>query len=200
MTGEALPRHITVGDTAVSGCILVGGPIRGEALRAADDSGAQRILAMVEEANERKAPEESFITSFSRIYTPIVVSLAVLLAVIPSIFGIATVQESIYRALIFLVVSCPCALVISVPMAFFGGIGAAASRGILFKGGSSFAPISKVKTVAFDKTGTLTTGAFSVVGSHNATVAEDDLFALAAAVEYGSVHPIAAAFRDFFGK
>ncbi len=200
MTGEALPRRISAGCTAESGCILIGGPIKATALRAADDSGAQRILSMVEEANERKSREESFITSFSRIYTPVVVGLAVLLAALPPIFGLIPVSDSIYRALIFLVISCPCALVISVPMAFFGGIGAAASRGILFKGGSAFSAVASSKTVAFDKTGTLTSGEFSIGGTVGATCDEGELLALAAAVEYGSDHPIAIPFRAYAGR
>ncbi|MBQ8380973.1 MAG: cadmium-translocating P-type ATPase [Clostridia bacterium] len=195
LTGESLPRACTVGDRLDSGVIILNGVLTLEVLRAADDSGAARIIHMVEEATERKAKEENFITSFSKIYTPIVVALAVLIAIIPPIFRIMSWNDSVYRALIFLVVSCPCALVISVPMAFFGGIGTSASRGILFKGASSFAPVSKVETVAFDKTGTLTNGEFEIKGTVCAALSKEELIDLMASVERGSNHPIAEAFR-----
>ena len=193
LTGESLPRSITGGDRAESGCVVVGGVLRCEVLRPASESSAMRILEMVENADERKAREESFITAFARVYTPIVVSLAVLLATVPSLLGLTEWQDSVYRALIFLVVSCPCALVISVPLAFFGGIGSMASRGILFKGGSFFSPLANVKNAVFDKTGTLTTGKFSVVGTKSAKTDSEELISLAAGVEYASRHPIALA-------
>ena len=193
LTGESLPRSVAKGDKIESGCVVIGGILRCEVLRPASESSAMRILEMVENADERKAKEESFITAFARVYTPIVVSLALLLAIVPSLFGITEWSDSVYRALIFLVVSCPCALVISVPLAFFGGIGAMASRGILFKGGSFFSPISRAKTAVFDKTGTLTTGKFEVVGVRANTVDEEELYALASSVEYASHHPIAEA-------
>ena len=196
ITGESLPRSIAVGDKIESGCVVVGGALRCEVLRPASESSAMRILEMVENADERKAKEESFITSFARIYTPVVVTLAVLLAVLPSLFGLTEWSDSIYRALIFLVVSCPCALVISVPLAFFGGIGSMASRGILFKGGSFFSPLSKVKNAVFDKTGTITTGKFEVVGTKAESLDPEELISLAASVEYASRHPIAVAIRE----
>ena len=196
ITGESLPRSIAVGDKIESGCVVVGGALACEVLRPASESSAMRILEMVENADERKAKEESFITSFARVYTPIVVSLAVILAVVPSLFGLTEWSDSIYRALIFLVVSCPCALVISVPLAFFGGIGSMASRGILFKGGSFFSPLSKVKNAVFDKTGTLTTGKFEVIGTMAGSVDPEELISLAASVEYASRHPIATAIRE----
>ncbi len=197
LTGEPIPRSVTVGDTVDGGTILIGGVLKCVAVREAADSGAQRILSMVENAAERKSREENFITAFSKVYTPIVVALALLLATIPPIFKLMPLGDSVYRALIFLVISCPCALVISVPMAFFGGIGHAASRGILFKGGNSFAPVASAKTVAFDKTGTLTCGEFSVTDVVDNTVARDELLELAAAIEYGSSHPIALCFRKY---
>lgn len=191
ITGESMPRRAERGAELESGVIIINGVLRCRALRAAEQSCAMRILEMVELANERKSREESFITVFSRFYTPIVVGLALLLALVPPLFKITTFENSIYRALIFLVISCPCALVISVPMAFFGGIGGAASRGILFKGGNSFSPVSRVKLAAFDKTGTLTTGDFSVKGVRDAAIPEAELLSLAASVECGSNHPIA---------
>ena len=200
LTGEPIPRSVTVGDTVDGGTILIGGVLKCVAVREAADSGAQRILSMVENAAERKSREENFITAFSKVYTPIVVALALLLATIPPIFKLMPLGDSVYRALIFLVISCPCALVISVPMAFFGGIGHAASRGILFKGGNSFAPVASAKTVAFDKTGTLTCGEFSVTDVIDNTVARDELLELAAAVEYGSSHPIALCFRKYYNS
>ncbi len=195
ITGESLPRAVHPGDTLESGVIALNATLRCEAIREASDSGAQRILEMVENASDRKSKEESFITSFAKVYTPIVVSLAILLATVPSLIGITEWSESVYRALIFLVISCPCALVISVPLAFFGGIGAAASRGILFKGGSSFAPLANARTVAFDKTGTLTEGKFVVKEIYPVGVSKKELCELVAAVEYGSGHPIASALR-----
>lgn len=195
LTGEALPRSIQPGDRVESGCIVIGGVLKCEVLLEASDSSAMRILNMVENAEERKSREESFISSFAKVYTPIVVGLALLLAIVPSLIGITEWSDSVYRALMFLVVSCPCALVISVPLAFFGGIGAMASRGVLFKGGNFFSPLAKAKTVVFDKTGTLTTGKFEAIGVIESTVGEEELFALAASVEYASNHPIAQSIR-----
>ena len=194
LTGESIPRSVGVGDTVESGIIVLNGVLTARVIRVAEESGAMRIIQMVEEATERKAKEENFITSFSKVYTPIVVALSVLIAAIPPIFGLLEFTDSLYRALMFLVVSCPCALVISVPMAFFGGIGTSASVGILFKGGSSFAPVSKVKTVAFDKTGTLTDGSFNIRSAICINGSEEELFSAMASVEKGSNHPIAEAF------
>ena len=193
LTGESIPRAAVRGDKIESGCVVIGGILRCEVLRPASESSAMRILEMVENADERKAKEENFITAFARVYTPIVVFFALILATVPSLIGITEWSDSIYRALIFLVVSCPCALVISVPLAFFGGIGAMASRGILFKGGSYFSPIARAENAVFDKTGTLTTGKFEVVGARVNTVDEEELYNLAASVEYVSSHPIAEA-------
>ena len=193
MTGEALPRAVGVGDRLDSGVIVLDGVVKCVALRVADESAAARVLELVEYASERRAPEESFITKFSHYYTPAVVGAAVLLAVIPPIFNITDLMDSVYRALSFLVVSCPCALVISVPMAFFGGIGGAASQGILFKGGGVFSRVAKAKTVAFDKTGTLTTGEFKVSEIESFGVPREELITLAASVEAGSNHPLSKA-------
>ncbi len=191
LTGESIPRPLSVGSAIESGTIIINGLLRCEVLKKSSESGAQRILNMVENASEHKSKEENFITVFSKVYTPIVVALAVFIAIVPSLFHITEWNDSIHRALIFLVISCPCALVISVPMAFFGGIGAAASRGILFKGGNAFAPVARTKTVAFDKTGTLTRGEFDVKCVMYNTIPEDELLRIAASVEYGSDHPIA---------
>lgn len=200
LTGESIPRSVSVGDKIESGSIVIGGVLQCEAIRPASESSAARILELVENADERKAREESFITSFARVYTPIVVSLALLLAVLPSAFGLTEWSDSVYRALVFLVVSCPCALVISVPLAFFSGIGAMASRGILFKGGSFFSPLAKAKNAVFDKTGTLTTGKFEVSGIFCNAVSEEELISLASSVEYASNHPIALAIRAYSKK
>ncbi|MBR2650099.1 MAG: cadmium-translocating P-type ATPase [Clostridia bacterium] len=200
MTGESVPRAVGKGDEVDGGSVVIGGVLRCEATKTAETSGAQRILQMVENASDRKSREESFITAFSRVYTPIVVALAVLIAVIPPIFGLMSIGDSVYRALIFLVISCPCALVISVPMAFFGGIGCAASRGILFKGGNSFSPVANTKTVAFDKTGTLTSGEFSISKTVSAELPEAELLKIAASIEYASRHPIALCFAPFFDE
>lgn len=193
LTGESRLRAVTVSDTLDSGTVIVSGFLTAEALRPAEESAAARILSLVETASENKSREENFITKFAVWYTPLVVGAAILLAFVPPIFGLAPLAECIRRALLFLVVSCPCALVISVPMAFFGGIGGAASRGVLFKGGNVFSPLAKTTHFVFDKTGTLTTGAFSVssVVAYQGTA--EEILALAAAAEYGSNHPVAKA-------
>ncbi len=195
LTGESLPRAVSVGDEIQSGAVIINGVVTARTQRAAEESAAARILSLVENANERKAKEENFITKFSRVYTPIVVSLAVFLAIIPSLFGLTEWSDSIYRALIFLVISCPCALVISVPMAFFGGIGCAASRGILFKGGNVFAPLAKAETFAFDKTGTLTTADFAVTRVDEIGKNREEILFLAACAEYSSNHPVSLAIK-----
>ena len=195
MTGESIPRSATVGDTLDSGVMVINGVITCKVLRPLTESAATRVLSLVENATENKSKEENFITKFSHYYTPIVVGLAVILAIIPPIFGWLTLPDSVKRALTFLVISCPCALVISVPMAFFGGIGAAASRGILYKGGNVFSKVAKLSTVAFDKTGTLTSGEFSITKIDPVSVSEDELLFLAASCEYGSNHPLAQAIK-----
>ena len=200
LTGESLPRYVGVGDSLDSGVIVLDGLLTCRAIRIADESRASRVLELVEYASEKKAPEESFITKFSHYYTPAVVIAALLLAVIPPIFGLAQISESVYRALSFLVVSCPCALVISVPMAFFGGIGGAASRGILFKGGAVFSSLASAKTVAFDKTGTLTTGEFEARRIRAFGICEEELVSLVSSVESGSNHPLARALAALSDK
>lgn len=196
ITGESMPYAVYEGKHLESGSIVIGGALICRAERVASESSALRILDMVENASENKAREENFITSFSKIYTPAVVFMAIVIAIMPSILGITEWAESIYRALIFLVISCPCALVISVPMAFFAGIGAAASKGILYKGGNSFSPVAKAKTVAFDKTGTLTNGEFSVIGIKSIGISESELLEYAAAVEQYSNHPVARSVKN----
>jgi len=190
LTGESMPRDAGVGDEVDSGVVVLDGAITCVTVRTHSASRATVVLELVENARERKSKEENFITKFSRVYTPTVTALAVLMAVIPLIFGLLPWQKSFYRALSFLVVSCPCALVISVPMAFFGGIGAAASRGILYKGGNTFSPIAKIERIVFDKTGTLTTGEFSVA-KINSQIDENELLSLLASAEHNSNHPIA---------
>ena len=196
MTGESVPRSVGIGDTLESGVVVLNGLLTCKTLRAVEESAAARVLSLVETANENKSREEAFITKFSHYYTPIVVSLAVLLAVIPPLLGLTAFGDSIYRALIFLVVSCPCALVISVPMAFFGGIGGAASRGILYKGGHVFSKIASTDTACFDKTGTLTNGKFSISSVETFGMERDELLSLAAGCEYISNHPIAECIKN----
>ena len=208
MTGEALPRSVGVGDTLDSGVMVISGAVTCRTIRPLEESAASRVLSLVENATENKSKEENFITKFSHYYTPIVVALAVLLAVVPPIFKWLTLGEAVHRALTFLVISCPCALVISVPMAFFGGIGSAASRGILFKGGNVFSKVATLKTIAFDKTGTLTSGEFAISevipsgaempeteAAEAPKIGAEELINLAASAEYGSAHPIALAIR-----
>lgn len=195
MTGESAPRFAAVGNTLDSGVVVLNGVLKCRALRPAEESAASRVLSLVEEANERKSREEAFITRFSKIYTPAVVITALLIVTVPSVFGWLRFTDALYRALIFLVVSCPCALVISVPMAFFGGIGASASRGILFKGGNVFSAIANAQVVAFDKTGTITEGRPRIDRILAFGYTEQDVLALAGSAEYGSNHPIAAAIK-----
>ncbi|MBO5907518.1 MAG: cadmium-translocating P-type ATPase [Clostridia bacterium] len=196
MTGEAIPRSYKTGDIIESGVVVLDGTLILKTVRTAENSAASRILALVEEAGENKSVEERFITKFSRFYTPIVVVSALVLAVFLPIFNITSLENAIYRALMFLVISCPCALVISVPMAFFGGIGGAASRGILYKGGNVFAPLASLTAVAFDKTGTLTTGKFEIQKALPKGISEEELIELAAMAEAGSNHPIATALSN----
>ncbi|MCR4860146.1 MAG: cadmium-translocating P-type ATPase [Bacteroidales bacterium] len=192
LTGESIPRDVSEGDEILSGCVNLSGVLRVRATKAFGASTASRILELVEHAAENKSRSEHFITRFARIYTPIVVVLAVLLAVVP---GLLTGEWAtwIYRALMFLVVSCPCALVISVPLTFFGGIGGASRRGILIKGSTFMDTLSRVRTVVFDKTGTLTEGVFEVTAVHPEQLDEQELLHLAAHVERHSTHPIAQA-------
>lgn len=192
LTGESLPRELKSGEKAVSGWVNLTGVITMRASGEFAESTAAKILELVESSSAKKAKAESFITRFAKYYTPCVVAAAVLLAVIPTLLG-GSFGIWFYRALTFLVVSCPCALVISVPLAFFGGIGGASRRGILIKGGECMEALSKAKTVVFDKTGTLTRGKFEVTAVHPEKISENELLALAAAAESHSNHPIAEA-------
>ena len=200
LTGESMPRDVREGDEIVSGCINLSGVLRVRTIRSFGESTVSRIIHLVESANEQKSRSESFISRFARVYTPIVVISAVMLAVVPPLFlgGMAVFAQWLHRALIFLVVSCPCALVISVPLTFFGGLGGASRRGILIKGSNYMDTLARLHTVVFDKTGTLTHGEFSVVAVHPEKCDERELLHLAAHVEHYSTHPIAAALREAF--
>ncbi len=197
LTGESVPRSIHEGDEILSGCVNQSGVLRVKTTKAFGESTAAKILELVENAAESKSRSESFITRFAKVYTPIVVVLAVLVAVIPSLITGAWATW-IYRALLFLVVSCPCALVISVPLTFFGGLGGASKKGILIKGSNFMDKLSKVQTVVFDKTGTLTEGVFEVTAVHPEEIDQQDLLHLAAHVERHSTHPIAMALRNAY--
>ena len=197
LTGEALPKDVEAGDEVISGCINLSGVIKIKVTSMFEESTVSKILEMVENASSRKAPVENFITKFAKYYTPVVVFSAVALAIIPPlVIADATFSTWIYRALLFLVVSCPCALVISIPMSFFSGIGAASARGVLVKGGNYLQILSKVNTVIFDKTGTLTTGKFKVDKIYGDN--PDELLALAAACEQYSNHPIAVSIKEAY--
>ena len=197
LTGESVPRSIHEGDEILSGCVNLSGVVRMKTTRAFGESTVSKILDLVENAAENKSRSESFITRFARVYTPIVVGLAVLVAVIP---GLITGEWAtwIYRGLLFLVVSCPCALVISVPLTFFGGLGGASKKGILIKGSNLMDKLSGLHTVVFDKTGTLTEGVFEVSAVHPEVIDETELLHLAAHVERHSTHPIAMALRNAY--
>lgn len=201
LTGESVPRAVGVGDDALSGCINVSGVLRVKVCKSFGDSTASKIIKLVEESAENKSHSETFIRRFSRVYTPIVVFLAIAVAFLPPFFcdsyseGLAT---WVYRALSFLVVSCPCALVISVPLSFFGGIGGASRKGILIKGGNYMDALARLSTVVFDKTGTLTQGVFAVDAVHSEAIDANDLLHLTAHTEEYSTHPIASALRAAF--
>ena len=197
LTGESVPRGIHEGDSILSGCVNLSGVLRIRTTKAFADSTVSKILELVEDAAENKSRSERFITRFARIYTPIVVGLAVLVALIP---GLATGDwvTWIYRGLLFLVVSCPCALVISVPLTFFGGLGGASKKGILIKGSNLMDKLAALRTVVFDKTGTLTEGVFEVTAVHPEVIDQKELLHLAAHVERHSTHPIAVALKNAY--
>ncbi len=197
LTGETLPREVTETDEVISGCLNISGVIRVQVTKTFGESTVSKILNLVEHASEHKSQSEAFITRFARVYTPVVVFAAIALAVIPTLLG-GSFATWLYRALMFLVVSCPCALVISVPLTFFGGIGGASRRGILIKGANYMDILAKVGTVVFDKTGTLTHGQFAVEAVHPERYDAHHLLHLAAHVEHYSTHPIGAALRDAF--
>ena len=194
LTGESVPRKIEAADEILSGCVNLSGVLRVKVAREFVESTASRILELVEHASQNKSRSENFITRFAKVYTPVVVAAAVLLAVVPTLLG-GAFSTWLYRALMFLVVSCPCALVLSVPLAFFGGIGGASRKGILVKGSNYLEALSRMETVVFDKTGTLTEGVFEVVAVHPEIIEEKELLHLAAHVERFSTHPIAASLR-----
>ena len=201
LTGESLPREAQEGDEVLAGCINLTAPILLQASRPSEQSAIARIINMVENAAERKSRSESFVTRFARYYTPTVVGLAVLLAVVPPLISGAFASAFpvwLYRALMFLVVSCPCALVISVPLTYFAGLGNASRRGILIKGSCFIDSLSRLHTVVFDKTGTLTQGEFEVVAVHPEQCDESHLLHLAAHVEHYSTHPVAVALQNAY--
>jgi Cd2+/Zn2+-exporting ATPase len=206
LTGESMPLEVKVGDEIISGCINLSGLIHIRTTKTFGESTVSKIIKLVEDAGEHKSQSEAFITRFARIYTPIVVFLAIAIAVLPPLYIsltehlplLSSFSTWLYRALMFLVVSCPCALVISVPLTFFGGIGGASRKGVLVKGANYLDILSKVDTVVFDKTGTLTHGRFSVVAVHPEMCSEYQLLHLAAHVEHSTTHPIGAALRDAF--
>lgn len=195
LTGESVPREIAVGGEILSGCVNISGVLKVKVKKLFGESTASKIINLVEQAGERKSKSENFIRRFAHVYTPIVVFAAIALAVIPSLIT-GDVALWVYRALTFLVVSCPCALVISVPLTFFGGIGGASRNGILIKGANYMDTLAKIGTVVFDKTGTLTKGVFAVDAVHPEEYDEKELLSIAAAVEQYSTHPIAVALRE----
>lgn len=197
LTGETLPRDVGVGDEIASGCVNTSGLLRVRVTKRFGESTVAKILDLVENASSKKAQTENFITRFARVYTPAVVGAAVLLAVVPPLFFHGQWSDWGYRALTFLVISCPCALVISVPLSFFGGIGGASKKGVLVKGSNYLESLASCDTVVFDKTGTLTEGAFRVTAVHpEADIGEKELTRLAAAAESWSDHPIAQSLRS----
>ena len=201
LTGESTPRDVSTGDEVISGCVNISGLLRVRATKTFGESTAAKIIDLVENAGENKSRSESFIRRFARVYTPIVVVAALVLAFVPPLFYPSygnAFATWLYRALTFLVVSCPCALVISIPLTFFSGIGGASHRGILIKGGNYMDALAKTRTVVFDKTGTLTHGVFKVNAVHPEQLSETELLHLAAHVERHSTHPVAAALREAY--
>ena len=200
LTGESLPRRVQPGDDVVSGCVNLSGLLKVQVTKAFEESTVSKILDLVENASSKKAKAEHFITRFARYYTPIVVLAAVALALLPPIFTQVSWLDSIQRALNFLVVSCPCALVISVPLSFFGGIGGASRAGILVKGGNYLEVLAKTEIVVFDKTGTLTQGVFNVTAIHPDHCDQSQLLELAALAEVSSDHPISRSLLEAWGQ
>lgn len=203
LTGESMPRSVAMGDAIFSGCINREGLLRVKVTKPFGESTVSKIIALVERAAANKSKRETFIARFAKIYTPIVVYLALALAVLPPLLSgdfAGSFPLWLNRALTFLVVSCPCALVLSIPLTFFGGIGGASRQGILIKGGNYIDALAKAATVVFDKTGTLTRGVFSVTAVHPADLSEHELLHLAAHVERFSTHPIAQSLREAFGN
>lgn len=206
LTGESAPRDVSVGDDVISGCVNNNGALKIKTTKEFGESTASKIMDLVENASEKKAPAEKFITKFARIYTPIVVGAAVILAILPPIirqFGMhidPNWSDWVSRALTFLVISCPCALVISIPLGFFAGIGGASHSGVLIKGANYMETLSKIRQVVFDKTGTITKGNFAVTGVHHCPIEEQKLLELAAHAESLSTHPISKSIQQAYGK
>ena len=197
LTGESLPRDVSVGDKVISGCVNINGLLRVRTTCEYVDSTVSRILELVEDSAANKAVTESFITRFARVYTPAVVACAAMLAIVPPLFA-GNWSEWIYRGLTFLVISCPCALVISVPLTFFGGIGKASRQGILVKGGNYLEALALAEAVVFDKTGTITEGKLRVCGLYPNVISGEELLCLGAYGEYYSEHPIAVSIKDAY--
>ena len=206
LTGESLPRDVEKGHAVVSGCINLTGVLKIRTTKEFDESTASKILELVEDASSRKSRSETFIARFARVYTPIVVAAAILLAIVPPVVRLAALDAApdwgtwIYRALIFLVMSCPCALVVSVPLSFFAGIGGASREGVLVKGANYLEMLAEIDTVVFDKTGTLTRGVFEVNAVHHGTMDDKKLLELAALAESASSHPISRSLQQAYGK
>lgn len=200
LTGESIPRDVTENDQVLSGCINQSGLLEVKVTKPFAESTVSKILDLVENAGSKKASAENFITRFSKWYTPIVVILALLLAFVPPFFTGDPFSDWIYRGLVFLVISCPCALVVSVPLSFFGGIGGASKAGILIKGSNYLEALSKCDSIVFDKTGTLTEGSFTVTEINPIGISEDELLELAAAAESNSNHPIALSIKEKYNK
>ncbi|HQK53299.1 MAG TPA: heavy metal translocating P-type ATPase [Sedimentibacter sp.] len=201
LTGESLPREVITGSELLSGCINMNGLLNAKVTKSYSESTVNKILELVENASSRKSKSEKFITRFARVYTPVVVVIAVVLAIIPPlIIKGATFNEWIYRSLAFLVVSCPCALVISVPLSFFGGIGGASRNGILVKGSNYLESLAKTEIIVFDKTGTLTKGVFKVQKIHSEKIKPEELLKLAAYAESYSNHPISLSLKEAYKK
>jgi len=201
LTGESVPRKIDVEDTVISGCVNISGMLKVKVTKNFGESTASKIINLVENASKNKSKSEAFITKFARFYTPIVVFVAIALSILPPVFSsdfAGTFSVWLNRALTFLVVSCPCALVISVPLTFFGGIGGAGKNGILIKGGSYMETLAKIGIIVFDKTGTLTKGKFEVNAIHPNKINENQLLHLAAHVERFSTHPIAISLKNAY--
>lgn len=201
LTGESVPRHVKLNDEVISGCINVDGVLKIKVEKEFDDSTVNKILELVENASNRKSKSENFITKFSKIYTPVVVIIALILSIIPPlIIESATFSEWIYRALSFLVVSCPCALVISIPLSFFGGIGACSKEGILVKGSNYLEKIANIEAIVCDKTGTLTEGVFEVQKIDAIDISDKELLYFASHAEYFSNHPISTSLKKAYNK
>ena len=206
LTGESIPRYVSVGDTVASGLLNDDKAIKIKVTKEFKDSTATKIIDLIENATEKKSKSENYITSFAKVYTPIVCLISLFTFLLPVGYNYLIVKKSVdvitfaYRALTVLVISCPCAILISVPLAFFSSVGAASKLGILVKGTNYIEALSKVKTFVFDKTGTMTKGVFEVVGVHHNEMSEEELFKYASHVEYFSNHPIAKSILKYYGK